>query len=37
MKWSNLKGQQWGGSTLPVTHDGEFYNIELTVSKVELV
>ena len=32
MKWSNLKGQQWGGSTLPINHDGEFFNIELQVS-----
>lgn len=31
MKWSNLKGQQWGGATLPVHHDGEFFNIELKV------
>lgn len=33
MKWSNLKGQQWGGSTLPMNHDGEFYNIELKVRR----
>ena len=32
MKWSNLKGQMWGGATLPITHDGEFYNIELQVN-----
>lgn len=31
MKWSNLKGQQWGGATLPLFHEGEFYNIELKV------
>ena len=31
MKWSNLKGQQWGGATLPLFHEGEFYNIEVKV------
>lgn len=31
LKWSNLKGQQWGGATLPLQHDGEFYNIEIKV------
>ena len=31
MKWSNLKGQQWGGATLPLQHDGEFFNIEMKV------
>lgn len=34
MKWANLKGQQWGGATLPISHDGEYYNIELTVSVI---
>ncbi|XP_078584813.1 uncharacterized protein LOC144866990 isoform X3 [Branchiostoma floridae x Branchiostoma japonicum] len=29
MRWSNLKGQQWGGATLPVNHDGHFWNAEL--------
>lgn len=33
MKWSNLKGQQWGGATLPLFHEGEFYNIEVKVSE----
>lgn len=32
LKWSNLKGQQWGGATLPLQHDGEFFNIEIKVS-----
>ena len=31
LKWSSLKGQQWGGATLPLHHDGEFYNIEVKV------
>ena len=31
LKWSNLKGQQWGGATLPLQHDGEFFNIEIKV------
>ena len=34
MKWSNLKGQQWGGATLPLFHEGEFYNIEVKVSLI---
>jgi len=33
MKWSNLKGQQWGGSTLPINHEGEFFNIELKIDQ----
>ena len=33
MRWSHLKGQQWGGTTLPVTHDGHFYNAEIKVSE----
>ena len=32
MKWSNLRGQQWGAATLPLFHDGEYYNIELKVN-----
>lgn len=32
MKWSKLKGQQWGGATLPIIHDGNFYNFEMAVS-----
>ena len=32
MRWSNLKGQQWGGTTMPLTHDGHFYNSEIKVS-----
>ena len=31
MRWSNLKGQQWGGTTLPINHDGHFYNAEIKV------
>ncbi|XP_057308593.1 uncharacterized protein LOC130646936 [Hydractinia symbiolongicarpus] len=33
MKWSNLKGQQWGGATLPIYHAGEFFNIELKIDQ----
>lgn len=33
MKWSNLKGQQWGGATLPIHHDGEFFNIEMKLDQ----
>ena len=32
MRWSNLKGQQWGGTTLPITHEGHFYNAEIKAS-----
>lgn len=31
MKWSKLKGQQWGGATLPIIHIGNFYNFEMAV------
>ena len=31
MRWSNLKGQYWGGASLPTTHDGNFYNTEIKV------
>lgn len=33
LKWSNLKGQQWGGATLPLQHDGEFFNIEIKIDQ----
>lgn len=36
LKWSNLKGQQWGGATLPLQHDGEFFNIEVKVGAGQL-
>ena len=36
LKWSNLKGQQWGGATLPLQHDGEFFNIEVKVGAEQL-
>uniref|UniRef100_UPI00398ED48A uncharacterized protein ofcc1 n=1 Tax=Pristiophorus japonicus TaxID=55135 RepID=UPI00398ED48A len=29
LQWSNSKDQDWAGTTLPVYHDGNFYNIEL--------
>ncbi|EDV22569.1 uncharacterized protein TRIADDRAFT_58934 [Trichoplax adhaerens] len=29
LRWSNLKGQQWGGATLPVSHDGNFFNVDM--------
>ena len=31
MRWSRLKGQQWGGATLPIHHDGHYYNTEIKV------
>jgi len=36
LKWSNLKGQQWGGATLPLQHDGEFFNIEIKVGLLKM-
>eukprot|EP01137_Pigoraptor_chileana_P024220 Opistho-2@91791 len=29
MKWSSLKGQEWGASTLPVEHNGRHFDVEL--------
>ena len=31
LRWSKLKGQYWNGSTLPVDHQGLYYNTELKV------
>ncbi|XP_067833383.1 uncharacterized protein ofcc1 [Heptranchias perlo] len=33
LQWSNSKDQDWAGSTLPVYHDGNFYNIELSFNQ----
>ncbi len=35
LQWSNMKGQRWGGTTLTITHDGNFYNTEIKVSYLE--
>uniref|UniRef100_A0A8C3H9L1 Uncharacterized protein n=1 Tax=Chrysemys picta bellii TaxID=8478 RepID=A0A8C3H9L1_CHRPI len=29
LKWSELKEQQWAGMTLPISHDGNFYDVEI--------
>ncbi|CAM2106258.1 unnamed protein product [Caretta caretta] len=29
LKWSELKEQQWAGMTLPVSHDGNFSDVEI--------
>lgn len=34
MRWSKLKGQTWGAATLPINHDGRYYNVEMKVSFV---
>ena len=34
MRWSKLKGQTWGAATLPINHDGRYYNVEMKVSSV---
>ena len=36
LRWSKMKGQHWGGATLPIHHDGSFYNIEMKVSLLML-
>ena len=33
MQWSKLAGQQWGGATLPVNHDGKFASSELSFNQ----
>ncbi|KAJ8321997.1 hypothetical protein KUTeg_000468 [Tegillarca granosa] len=33
LRWSKLKGQMWGGATLPLTHDGKFYNVEIKLDQ----
>lgn len=34
LRWSSLRGQEWGGATLPLNHDGNFFNVEITVRKL---
>ncbi|XP_075775939.1 uncharacterized protein LOC102458814 [Pelodiscus sinensis] len=29
LKWSELEEQQWAGTTLPVSHDGNFYDVDI--------
>ncbi|KAK3732447.1 hypothetical protein RRG08_037451 [Elysia crispata] len=33
MRWSRLKGQQWGSATLPLFHEGNFYNFEMKLEQ----
>ena len=33
LQWSKLSGQQWGGATLPVNHDGRFGSSELKIDQ----
>lgn len=33
MRWSRLRGQQWGGATLPLFHEGNFHNVEMKVDQ----
>jgi hypothetical protein len=33
LRWSELKGQQWGGACLPVQHDGQYHSIELKIDQ----
>lgn len=33
LRWSKLKGQMWGAATLPINHDGQFYNVEMKMDQ----
>ncbi|KAL4218371.1 Orofacial cleft 1 candidate [Mactra antiquata] len=33
LRWSKMKGQHWGGATLPVHHEGRFYNVEMKLDQ----
>lgn len=33
MRWSKLKGQTWGAATLPINHDGRYYNVEMKMDQ----
>lgn len=36
LRWSKLKGQQWGAATIPIHHQGRFYDQEIKVRKTLL-
>lgn len=33
LRWSKLRGQEWGGATLPVAHGGRFTDVEIAVQQ----
>ncbi|KAL5014640.1 hypothetical protein ScPMuIL_008910 [Solemya velum] len=33
LRWSKERGQIWGGATLPIRHDGHFYNVEMKLDR----
>ncbi|XP_022101493.1 uncharacterized protein LOC110985071 [Acanthaster planci] len=33
LRWSNLRGQEWGGATLPMNHEGRFHNVEIKIDQ----
>ena len=35
LRWSKLKAQRWGGTTLPLLHEGNFFNHELQVTSLK--
>lgn len=37
LRWSKLKGQEWGAATMPVQHKGNFYNTEMKVRDVRII
>ena len=37
LRWSKMKGQHWGGATLPIHHDGSFYNMEMKVCMADFI
>ncbi|XP_046362564.2 uncharacterized protein LOC124139499 [Haliotis rufescens] len=33
LRWSKMKGQQWGGASLPIFHEGNFHNVEMKIDQ----
>ncbi|XP_038052469.1 uncharacterized protein LOC119725181 [Patiria miniata] len=33
LRWSSLRGQEWGGATLPMNHEGRFHNVEIKIDQ----
>ena len=34
LRWSKLKGQEWGAATMPTKHRGNFYDTEIKVREM---
>ena len=37
MRWSQARGQEWGGATLSSMHQGRFADTEIAVNQVRIV